>query len=123
MTPPNNATKLVLIAGMVKVAEANHTVYTLRDPITFDVKYVGRTKNPKVRKLNHRLTPGKENLVFTPEKSKLNYPQARGLEQILFNKYGGIDKLLNKIRPIKLKNPNYSQYIKEAIKIFKQGEN
>ena len=91
----------------------------MRDPITDDIKYVGRTKNPTAREAAHKLTKGKESLVFTPEKAGLTYEQARGGEQILFNENGGLDNLLNRIRPISAKNPNYIKYMNAAIDIFK----
>jgi RHS repeat-associated protein len=104
-------------ASNVKTAEQN--VYTLRDPITEEVKYVGRTNNPIAREAAHKLTAGKESLVFTLEKSGLNYNQVRGAEQTLFDANGGLDKLLNKIRPISTKNPNFSKYIDAAKDILK----
>lgn len=111
MTPPEGA------GSAVKAGE--HTVYTLRDPITEEVKYAGRTVNPTAREAAHKLTAGKENLVFSPEKSGLNYAQARGAEQMLFDANGGFNSLLNKIRPISLKNPNYNNYMGAASDLFK----
>lgn len=109
--------------GIAKVSKAVQTgeyeVYTLRDAITGEVKYVGRTINTIAREAAHKLTEGKEDLVFTLEKSGLTYDQARGGEQMLVDANGGIDALLNKIRPISVWNPNFSKYMDAAIDLFK----
>jgi len=105
--------------GTATIKKGEHTVYTLRDPITDDIKYVGRTKNPTSREAAHKLTEGKESLVFTPEKTGLSYEQARGAEQMLFDANGKLENLLNKIRPISTKNPNYDKYMNAAQDVFK----
>lgn len=38
---------------------------------------------------------------------------------MLFDANGGIENLLNKIRPIRIKNPNYSKYMDAAKDAFK----
>lgn len=96
------------------IKAGEHRVYTLRDPITDEIKYVGRTKNPVAREAAHKLAGDKSHLVFSSEHSGLTYQQARGLEQMLFENNGGFDKLLNKINPISPKNPNRSIYLDEA---------
>jgi hypothetical protein len=79
------------------------------------VKYVGRTKqrNINVRKLQHWLDPLKNRLFIQVAvhecKTLVNLPysEARGLEQIIFDKFGGLSTvngkkvLLNKINPVK----------------------
>ncbi|WDL95507.1 RHS repeat-associated core domain-containing protein [Alicyclobacillus sp. ALC3] len=101
--------------GTVDAAQqGEHTVYTLRDPITNDVKYVGRTKNPIAREATHKANNEKAGLVFTPEYSGLSYQQARGLEQILFENNGGLSNLINRINPISPKNDNISTYLNAA---------
>ena len=91
-----------------------HTVYALRDPITGQVKYVGRTIDPADREAAHAASTDKAGLRFTPLKEGLTYPEARGWEQKLFEQNGGFDKLLNKINPISPKNPNLPTYLQAA---------
>lgn len=110
----NKVTKNAIEGGTTNIKTGEHTVYTLRDPISDDIQYVGRTKNPAAREATHKLTDGKESLVFTPEITGLNYEQARGVEQMLFDANGGTKNLLNKIRPISTKNTNYNKYMKAA---------
>ncbi len=43
------AAKDLQVGDHLKMENGEHTVYTLRDPITDDIKYVGRTKNPTSR--------------------------------------------------------------------------
>lgn len=97
---------------MAKAGE--HTVYALKDPITGEVKYIGRTIDQAARQAAHAATPGKAGLDFVPLKEGLSYPQARGWEQKLFEQFGGFDKLLNKINPISPKNPNLPTYLQAA---------
>lgn len=102
-----------------KIKNVAHSVYTLHDPITQEVKYVGRTSNLKLRKAAHKLSPDKRHLVLKEAKSGLTYSQARGAEQILFEKYGGFTNLLNKIKPISDANPNRGGYLESAQSLLK----
>jgi hypothetical protein len=96
---------------------ATHTIYELYDEVNGVrvVKYVGRTrqKNLNIRKLQHWLDPLKNGLEIQAVSyegkilENLPYSEARGLEQIMFDKYGGLSVvngkkvLLNKINPVK----------------------
>lgn len=99
-----------------------HTIYTLVDEATGEVKYVGRTRNPAARKIAHSLSSDKENLVFKAVEgwTDLSYNEARAAEQILFEQYGGLDKLKNKINPISSKKfSKYVDYVWDVLKKLK----
>jgi RHS repeat-associated protein len=99
-----------------KTGSKLHTVYGLRNPATQEIEYIGRTVNPATRAINHANSIDKGHLEFVRLKEGLTYPQARGFEQRLFEKYGGFDQLLNKISPIRSNNPNYNYYIESTLK-------
>jgi hypothetical protein len=101
-----------------------HTVYVLQDGAG-NVKYVGRTVNPKAREAAHGTLGSKTHgLLFKPIHTGLNYQQARGIEMSEFSKHGGFDKLLNSIRPVSQRNKKISNYLKAARAYYKaQKEN
>ena len=76
------------VAGNAAKA-GEYTVYGLFDPVTGEVKYVGRTINPRAREAAHAASTDKAGLMFTPLKEGLTYPEARGWEQKLFDQNGG----------------------------------
>jgi hypothetical protein len=91
-----------------------HTVYGLQNPATGEIQYIGRTTNPTARGYQHTMSADKGGLRFIELKSGLTYEQARGVEQLFFEKYGGFNKLLNKINPISPINPKLPIYIQSA---------
>jgi RHS repeat-associated protein len=100
----------------------DHVVYVLKDAAG-EVRYVGRTRFPKARELVHSNTPGKTNLKFERLYSNLTYEQARGLEDIKYLEFSEEAKktgktLLNKIKPIGLKNKNAIKYLDEGVKFL-----
>jgi RHS repeat-associated protein len=87
-------------------------VYTLRNPGTGEVRYVGRSKDLKKRRSSYKNAkryPIKCELDFRPELETDSYPAQRGGEQLLKDKLGGD---LNKDNPISPKNKNRTKYIK-----------
>ena len=75
-------------------------IYALRDA-TGKVRYIGRTNNPAIRQAQHLANPEKNMLEFTLITDKsVTYAEGRGLEQAYYEKYGGKNNLLNKIRPV-----------------------
>ncbi len=67
------------------------------------------------------LSTDRRNFIYRVniKKSGLVYEQVRGAEQMLFEKFGGFEKLLNKINPISPNNPRIDEYLKAAEELFK----
>jgi RHS repeat-associated protein len=86
-------------------------VYTLNDPITGQVMYVGRSSNLGARKSDWANDPEKGDLQFNVFRRTDSYPAQRGLEQKLYDQY---NPPLNRIRPISPTNPNLQNYIRAA---------
>lgn len=92
-------------------------VYTLRDPQNDTVLYVGRTNDLERRRREHKnsLDPLKKDLRFHYEAKNLSYAQARGMEELLIQKYNTIEEGLNKIHGISTINPFFDSYIEAAV--------
>ncbi|MCU7804214.1 MAG: hypothetical protein KZQ96_13535 [Candidatus Thiodiazotropha sp. (ex Lucinoma borealis)] len=91
-------------------------VYVLRDPLSGEIKYVGRG-DVKARGVVHQKSSDKGHLVQEIlHDNTLNKPQAKYLEQKLMDEFGGAKStnpatnLLNKIRSYSPRNPNASKY-------------
>lgn len=97
-----------------------YTVYTLRN-MNNVVEYVGRTARPiKLREQEHSKNPARANLNLKKEAENLTSIQARGLEQMLIDKYKTLNRsnpANNQINGISMYNPNRNKYL-EAAAIF-----
>jgi len=94
-----------------KLSRREHTVYKLVDKSSGQTKYVGRTKNPTVRKNAHNAEGSKTaGLEFTPIASNLTYFEARGLEQIAMLEYN-TKSFLNSVNGISPNNPRRDIYM------------
>ena len=102
----------------------NQYVYLLVDESVRPnkVEYVGRTVNPDSREKQHKNTPSKANLTMDVinENEPMTYYAARGVEQILIEKYCSKqrgNKINNQIDGIRFDNDYYDDYM-EAGKKF-----
>lgn len=91
-------------------------VYSLTDS-EGTVLRTGRTSNLSKRAIQHNNDPTLGELTFNVEARTNDYATQRGLEQELYDanpqalrENGGF----NKIRPIRLNNPNYDRYMNAA---------
>ncbi len=102
-----------------------HTVYTLRNEKKI-VEYVGRTGRPiEYRKQEHLANPARAHLILQKEAENLTLTQARGLEQILIDKYQTLNRnnlASNQRNGIWLYNPNRSKYIEAASMLLSENE-
>ena len=109
----------VIVNNDSNVDTAKYMVYSLVDPQTQKVEYVGRTKDPEAREAAHRNSLTRGDLVFTPIHENLSKNQARGLEQyymIYYHTLNIFDKKNNQINGIALSNPNLNVYAEAVIK-------
>ena len=95
--------------------KGEYTVYSLLDPKTQEVRYVGRTKNYDARIEQHN-RPGSKTygLKRGPTIDNLTYSQARGIEQFGIWSYNTIDLGKNSINGVSDKNKNRLVYFKVA---------
>ena len=76
-------------------------VYVLKDA-EGNVQYVGRTSDPTIRESQHKKVMGRESLhMELVHEGALSWDEARGLEQAMFDQYGGKGQLLNKNNPVR----------------------
>ncbi|MCL1124460.1 hypothetical protein [Shewanella surugensis] len=92
-------------------------LYVLRDPMTNEIKYVGRVDAP-ARAVAHSASDDKGHLVQeVVHNNNLTKAEAKHLEQRLLDKLGGAKstdpetEMLNKIRSYSPSNPNAPKYI------------
>jgi hypothetical protein len=103
-------------------------LYVLRDPLTRDIRYVGRGDVPR-RLAQHLQDPEKSGLdQLILANNNLCYEEARGLEQKVQDvvKERNILKrlvpaLLNRIRGISLNNPRIQQYLAAAERLVAEA--
>ncbi|MNF00126.1 hypothetical protein D3C80_1989030 [compost metagenome] len=57
-------------------------------------------------------------LEFKVVERNLSYAEARGIEQIWYNDFGGKAKLLNKIEPIRSSNKNIKTYMEAGYNYY-----
>jgi len=91
--------------------------YTLIDPTTGEVQYVGRTNSLARRRAEHALDPIKGQLQFQIDWITDDYKVQRGREQILYDLYR---PPLNRIRPISPRNSNLQRYLEAARRFEKK---
>lgn len=104
----------------------NNTVYTLINDNTGVVEYVGRTsRHPEIRAMEHKKNPNRAHLTFKIERRNLTRAEARGLEQLLIDRY----KTLNRGKPaanqrngIYLYNPHRIDYLNAAKAVLGETE-
>ena len=75
-----------------KQSTKSYTIYTLSNPATNNVVYVGRTSNYTTRMRAHALNPARRGLVATIKHENLTYLQARAAEQAYIVFYETLDK-------------------------------
>lgn len=100
------------------------TVYKLIDEAK-KVQYVGRTKDPEARSKAHRKNPARAHLEFKEVPGKYTKIEARGLEQLLIEKYSTLNRgnrMNNQINGIRWNNPKYEIYIWAAQLAFPESE-
>lgn len=97
----------------------NQSVYVMRNKITNEVQYIGRTNNPTRRQKEHERDPSKDNLGPLEVKfSGLTKFEARVMEQMLISAYS-MENLLNARREIAKGNINgLTGKIENIINIF-----
>ena len=99
-----------VVANKVEQTQKSYTVYTLSDPSTNDVVYVGRTSDYKSRIAAHGLNPARKDLVPAILYEDLDYLQARATEQAYILHYATIDKNQKSHNQINGVNPNRLDY-------------
>ncbi len=96
-------------------------VYTLKQPGSSKVEYVGRTTNLDAREMAHKLSVRSELVMDKRDGQCLTYEQARGLEHELILQYGTLNRqnpLNNQINGIRWNNPKMNDYLKAAEALF-----
>ena len=106
--------------------KTNNTVYTLTNKNTNTVEYVGRTSRPpEIREAEHKLNIARANLTFNIYATNLTSFQARGLEQMLIEEYGTLNKTNpanNQRNGIAWDNPNINKYMNAASTFLSENE-
>ncbi len=104
------ATGAALISKKMENATKSYTVYCLKDPVTDEVTYVGRTYNYSQRMAAHALNPARDNLVPCILEDDLSYLQARAAEQAYIVHYATKNPGNPASNQINGVNPNRSDY-------------
>ncbi len=110
------ATVTALLGGEIvtdvlnKASQKSYTVYTLSDPITDQVVYVGRTSNFSVRMKAHQLNPDRKDLKPHILHENLSYGAARSAEQAYILEYMTLNKENKANNQINGVNPNRKDY-------------
>ena len=130
----SNANVKIIEKYIAQNLKCKYTVYELYDETTNTVKYVGRTRQTLDARLrqHHYADSAKRNLNIRSamyegiETVDLTYSQARGLEQLVFQKH--IDEgaeLLNKIKPMNVnkivKSSKLQKYLNDAMEFIKKA--
>ena len=99
-----------IVDSISKTEEKSYTVYTLSDPNTGQVMYVGRTSNFYIRMKAHQLNVYRKDL--TPKKlyENLSYYEARAAEQAYILEYMTLNKENKANNQINGVNPNRKDY-------------
>jgi len=110
------ATVTALLGGEIatealnKANQKSYTVYTLSDPSTGQVMYVGRTSNFSARMAAHRLNPARKNLEPNKLHENLTYGEARSAEQAYILEYMTLNRENKANNQINGVNPNRADY-------------
>ena len=95
-----------------KATKADVYVYRSINALTGEVQYVGITNSLARRGAEHLRGPHEMEITRIPGLSALSRGDAKAVEQVLINAYGGPNRqLLNKINSIARTNPIYAQAI------------
>ncbi len=111
---PADSKFVVVIGSMVLMGEVRGGAYTLPDPVTKVVMYVGRSVDVERRLAQWARDDEKDVLEPRVELWSDDYGVLRGGEQIIFEENGGPP--LNVVRPIGPTNPKISEYKSAAQK-------
>ena len=98
-----------------------YSVYTLSSETK--VEYVGRTNNYERRMREYQKHPIKCNLEPFEVASGLTYEEARGLEQILIDMFGTLNRgnpMNNQIRGVRWDHPNYDKIMEAGQKVYEE---
>ena len=110
------ATIATLLGGEIakdtlnKTNQKSYTVYTLSDPDSKQVMYVGRTSNFPVRMAAHRLNPDRKDLEPNVLHENLSYYEARAAEQAYILEYMTLNRENKANNQINGVNPNRKDY-------------
>lgn len=99
---------------VIEQLEAKGGTYLLRD-VAGNIVRIGRTNNLARRGVEHAREL--REFIFEVVHRTDDYFEQRGLEQLLYDNYMPV---LNKIRPIALKNPKLNVYINAALDYLKK---
>jgi len=105
------AAGVAIVKKSAKQRQKSHTIYTLSDPTTNQVTYVGRTTDIKTRMKAHSLNPARRKLTATVLHEGLTYEQARAAEQAYILYYSTLDKNNKSSNQINGVNPNRKDYL------------
>lgn len=120
------STEAIRAETIARKSSRGYCVYTLTNPTTTKVEYVGRTKNPDIRKDAHSRSAARGHLEFNTVASDLDYATARGMEQVLMlyhhtlNRENAANNQINGISPY---NPQVDIYMDAAVKYLKYADN
>lgn len=104
----------------------NHYVYTLRDPITNKVEYVGRTTDVKKTETRHKANPYRTHLQMKVEYAGISRIAARGTEQILIEHCKTKNRneefpMNNQINGLRNDHPYYKEYWDAAVSMTSEN--
>ncbi len=105
--------------GGTLINTGDNAVYISVNQVTGEVQYVGRTNNVARRSIEHLANKG-ITIAEIPGLKNLSVDDARAVEQVLIEQYGGPNggQLLNKINSIATSNPVYPAAIKRGCQIL-----
>ena len=104
----------------------NHYVYTLRDPITNKVEYVGRTTDVQKTQVRHKKNPYRTHLQMKVEYAGISRSIARGTEQLLIEHCKTKNRneefpTNNQINGLRNDHPYYKEYWDAAVSMTSEN--